>query len=200
MSTTAADGVPRGVAGRSQTIDVYGSPGPVASGGFRLSYGNDDEIGGSGSSGSIYTECIPANSTLLTADVVAGALSSANGFLNATVAEDDSPFDDARRFVVNFDAPELGVGTLGVADADDECGWLRCEDSENDDGDGDGVGECDESGVIVNRDASVAVQEGTVEVCMHVCIGMKSIIHMYGIFTVGSAWYVGGCFVGWGVR
>lgn len=162
--------MPRGVAGRSQTIDVYGSPGPVVSGGFRLSYGNDDGISGGGGSGTIYTECIPANSTLLTVDVVAGALSSANMFLNVTITEDDSPFDDARRFVVNFGAPELGVGTLELADADDDCGWLQCEDSENDDGDGDGVGECDESGVIVNRDASVAVQEGTVEVCMSIVL------------------------------
>lgn len=157
--------MPRGVAGRSQTVDVYGSPGPIVSGGFRLSYGNGDKIsGGGGGSGTIYTECIPANSTLLTVDVLAGALVLANGFINVTVTEDDTPFDDARRFVVNFGAPELGVGTLGVADADDDCGWLQCEDSENNDGDGDGVGECDDSGVIVNRDASVAVQEGTVEV------------------------------------
>lgn len=172
VSTTAADGVPRGVAGRSQTVDVYGSPGPLASGGFRLSYGNDDGISrgssststGSGStsmstSSTIITLCISANSTLLTADAVAAALYSSNGFLNVTVTEDDPPFDDARRFAVNFDTPEVGVGTLGVVDADADCGWLQCEDTK-----GDGVGDCDESGVIINRDASVAVQEGAVEV------------------------------------
>lgn len=172
MSTTAADGEPRGVAGRSQTVDVYGSPRPVASGGFRLSYGNDDGISrgssssstGSGStststSSTITTSCISANSTLLTADTVAAALSSTNGFLNVTVTEDDPPFDDARRFAVKFGTPEVGVGTVGVVDADEDCGWLQCEDTE-----GDGVGDCDETGVIINRDASVAVQEGAVEV------------------------------------
>lgn len=173
VSTTAADGVPRGVAGLSQTIDVYGSPGPIASGGFRLSYGHDDGIGGSGSSSSttttssIFTPCIPADSTVLTADVVALALTSANGFVTVAVTEDDSPFDDARRFVVDFDAPALGVGTLGVVAPDDDCEWLQCNDG--------GIGDCDESSVVVNRDASVAVQEGAVEVWL-----------VYALFVVGS--------------
>lgn len=188
VSTTAADGVPRGVAGRSQTIDVYGSPRPLASGGFRLSYGHDDgvssrssgssssgitsSIGSSTSSGisrsgdGIFTECIPANSTLLSADVVAEALFSANDFLNVTVTENEPPFGDARRFVVHFDSPVLGVGVLGVVDADDDCGWIRCDDGEDEDGDGDGIRNCEESGVLVNRDASVAVQEGAIEVWM----------------------------------
>lgn len=168
VSTTAADGVPRGVAGRSQTIDVYSSPGPIASGGFRLSYGHDDGIGGSSSSSStstststIFTSCIQAESTLLTADAVAAALSAANGFITAVVTEDDPPYDDARRFVVDFDAPELGVGVLGVVDPDDDCEWLQCNDGE--------IGECDESGVVVNRDASVEVQEGAVEVGLEIC-------------------------------
>ncbi|CAM9804617.1 unnamed protein product, partial [Scytosiphon promiscuus] len=120
VSTTAADGVPRGIAGR-----------------------------------------------LLSADVVAEALSSANGFLNVTVTEDEPPFGDARRFVVHFDAPRFGVGALGVVDADDDCGWLRCEDGADEETDGDGIGECDESGVLVNRDASVAVQEGAIEIVLH---------------------------------
>lgn len=161
VSTTAADGVPRGVAGRSQTIDVYGSPGPIASGGFRLSYGHDDGIGGSGSSNSIssiFTSCIAAESMVLTADTVAAALSSANDYLSVVVTEDEPPFDDARRFVVDFNTPELGVGTLGVVDPDDDCGWLQCNDG--------GIGDCDESEVVVNRDASVAVQEGGVEVSL----------------------------------
>ena len=166
VSTTAADGVPRGVAGRSQTIDVYGSPGPIAGGGFRLSYGHDDGIGGSSSSSSssssIVTSCIQAEETVLTAGVLAAALTSANGFVTVVVTEDESPFDDARRFVVDFSAPELGVGTLGVVDPDDDCEWLKCND-------GGGIGECDDSGIVVNRDSSVAVQEGAVEVCLVIC-------------------------------
>lgn len=180
MSTTAADGVPRGVAGRSQTIDVYGSPGPIASGGFRLSYGHDDRISGSSSSG-IFTSCIQAEPTSLNTDAVATALSSANGFLTVAVTEDTvavtedgSPFDNPRRFVVVFNAPELGVGALGVVDPDDDCGWLQCNDG--------GIGDCDEAGVVVNRDASVAVQEGAVEVCYvirfsrHVVIGSRQVV------------------------
>lgn len=153
VSTTATDGIPRGVAGRSQTIDVYGSPGPITSGGFRLWYGNDDGLGGSGSGSRMSTSCIPANSVDLTADVVADALSTTNDFLDLAVTETDPPFDDARRFVVDFTAPALGVGTLGVVAADDECEWLQCNN-----------GDCDESDVAINREASVAVQEGAIEV------------------------------------
>lgn len=153
VSTTAADGTPRGVAGTSQTIDVYGSPGPIASGGFRLWYGNDDGIGGSASGSSMSTSCISASSADLTAVAVADALSAMNDFFVVTVTETDPPFDDARRFVIDFSAPELGVGTLGVVAAAADCEWLQCND-----------GDCDESGVIVNREASVAVQEGAVEV------------------------------------
>lgn len=153
MSTTAANGIPHGVAGTSQTIDVYGSPGPIAGGGFRLWYGNDDGIGGSASGSSMSTSCIPASSADLTAVAVDNALSTMNEFLDVTVTETDPPFDDARRFVVDFSAPALGVGTLGVVAADDDCEWLQCND-----------GDCDESGVIVNREASVAVQEGAIEV------------------------------------
>lgn len=152
ISTTSVDSTPRGVSRRSQTIDVYGSP-TIISGGFRLTYGDGD---------SMSTPCIPANSTALTAAAVASALSSVNAFLNVTVFEDDPPFDGARRFVVFFNKPEIGVGVLGVAEAgeDDDCEWLQC------DGDGDGEdGACDESGVIVNRDVSVFVAEGAVEVC-----------------------------------
>lgn len=184
VSTTAADGVPRGVAGRSQTIDVYGSPGAIASGGFRLSYGYDDGIGGSGqssgsSSGSgIFTSCIPAEPALLTAGVVAAALSSANGFLSVVVTEDEPPFDNARRFVVTFNAPELGVGALGVVYPADDCEWLQCDDGE--------IGDCGESGVVVNRDASVAVQQGAIEVCLMIhhfgCIGVgiRQVVEEYG--------------------
>lgn len=153
MSTTAADGIPRGVAGTSQTIDVYGSPGPIASGGFRLWYGNADGIAGSASSSTISTSCIPASAADLTDVAVADALSAMNDFIAVTVTETDQPFDDARRFVVDFSAPELGVGTLGVVAADGDCEWLQCND-----------GDCEESGVILNREASVAVQEGAIEV------------------------------------
>ena len=155
MSTTAADGSPRGVAGRTQAVDVYSSS-TITTGGFRLSYGGNDNI---------ITPCIPANATALTADVVANALSSANSFLNVTVDEDDPPFDGARRFVVYFNEPEIGVGVLGVVDADDEdeeCEWLQCWSSGGDDDEEDGA--CEESGVLVNREMSVFVEEGAVEV------------------------------------
>lgn len=176
MSTTAADGSPRGVAGRTQTLDVYGSS-TITAGGFRLSYGGSDNI---------VTPCIPANATALTADAVASALSSANSFLNVTVDEDDPPFDGARRFVVYFHAPEVGVGVLGVIDAEDDddgdCEWLQCwssSDGDGEDDDGEEEGACDESGVLVNREMSVFVEEGAVEVRAY----------------MARTWGVGGCVV-----
>lgn len=145
------DGIPRGVAGRSQTVDVYGgSTATIFSGGFRLTYGGNAEI---------VTPCITANTSELTADAISSALASANAFLNVTVTEDEPPYDGARRFVVFFNEPELGVVSLGVADADgEECEWLRCSG-----GDGEDDEECEDSGVVIDRDASVSVQEGTVE-------------------------------------
>lgn len=156
VSTTAADGVPRGLAGRSQTIDVYGSP-AITSGGFRLAYG-----GSADSINVITSSCIPANTTSLTAEAISEALHSANEFLNVTVAEDDPPFDNARRFVVYFEAPELGVAVLSVVDEEEEdCEWLQCSD-----GDEDEDGQCDDAGVVINRDLSVFVEDGAVEVSL----------------------------------
>lgn len=105
----------------------------------------------------------------MTADVVASALSSANAFLNVTVEEDDPPFDGARRFVVDFHAPKVGVGVLGVVSVDDydddgDCEWFQCLSDEDDDEDDDEDGDCEDSGVLVNRDVSVFVEEGAVEV------------------------------------
>lgn len=154
--TTAADGIPRGLAGRSQTIDIYNGSTAITSGGFRLTYGEDAEI---------VTPCIPGSTTQLTADVVSSAFTSANSFLNVTVEEDDSPYNGARRFVVYFNEPELGVGSLALADIDeDECEWFQCSDEE-----------CAEAGIVINRDASVSVQEGAVEAS--VCSKYHSDVH-----------------------
>lgn len=147
MSATVADGMPRGVAGRSQTVDVYSGSKAISSGGFRLTYGKDSTI---------ITSCIPAVATQLTADVISSSFTSANGLLNVTVEEGDPPYDGSRRFVVYFNEPDVGVGTLGLAEAGgDECKWLECSDGEN--------GECVESGIVINREASVSVQEGVIE-------------------------------------
>lgn len=153
VSATTADGVPRGVASRSQTIDVYGSP-AITSGGFRLAYGDS-----ANSINVITSSCIPANTTSLTAEAISDALLSANAFLNVTVSEDDPPFDHARRFVVYFDAPELGVVVLSVVDEEEgDCEWLQCSD-----GDEDEDGNCDDAGVVINRDSSLFVEDGAVE-------------------------------------
>lgn len=145
ISTTAADGIPRGLARRSQTIDIYNGSTAIESGGFRLKYGEDAKI---------VTSCIPGNTTQLTADIVSSAFTSANSFLNVTVEEDDAPYDGARRFVVYFNEPELAVGSLALANIDgDECEWFQCSDEE-----------CSEAGVVINRDVSASVQEGVVEV------------------------------------
>lgn len=140
------------MAARSQTIDVYASS-QIVSGGFRLAYGDGT---------SIATACIPANSTALTADVLGDALSSANEFLNVTVREDDPPFDGARRFVVYYDAPKIGVGALSIDD-NGNCEPLLCEMKADDDFD-EGETGCDFSGVTIDKDASVPLQEGAIEV------------------------------------
>ena len=159
VSTTAADGVPRGMVVRSQTIDVYGFP-AISSGGFRLTYGDNDP--------SIVTPCIPADLTNLTAEAVSVALSSANAFLNVTVEEDHPPFDGVKRFVVHFHEPQIGLEVLGIAAEDDACKWIECSPSEGDGGgeidEGDS-GSCDDSGVLINRDKSVFLGEGALEVC-----------------------------------
>lgn len=156
VSTTAADGVPRGIATRLQTIDVYGSPN-ITSGGFRLTYGNR---------GGGVTPCIPANSTALTANIVSDALSFSNSFLSVTVEEDDPPFDGARRFVVQFNEPEFGLGILGVAEYDEDvdCEQIQCWLGGDDDADEYDGETCDDSGVLINRDVSTFVEEGAVEV------------------------------------
>lgn len=178
VSTNAADGKPRGVAGRSQTVDVYGSP-TILAGGFRLTYGGDATTG---DAASITSTCIPANSTNLTAEAVSYALSAANAFLSVTVKEDAPPFDGARRFVVYFEEPEIGVGVLGVADADESCEWLQCSSGTDDD---DNDGACEASGVLVNRDMSVFVEEGAVEVCGDFSILAK--LHVVGAIVLGRA-------------
>ena len=73
-----------------------------------------------------------------------------------------------------FHAPEVGVGLLGVVDAeyDDggDCEWIQCWSSSDGDGEDDDEeeegedGACDESGVVINREMSVFVEEGAVEV------------------------------------
>lgn len=157
VSTTAADGVPRGMVDRTQTIDVYGSP-TITSGGFRLTYGGEDS--------DIITPCIPGDSMNLTAEAISRALTSVNEFFDVTVEEDDQPFDGGRRFAVYFHEPEVGLGVLSVAPEDEDCTWIKCS-SEADDGDKDarGDGGCEDSGVVINRDKSVFVQEGVIEVC-----------------------------------
>lgn len=149
------------MAGRLQTIDVYGgsTDTAISSGGFRIAYGTDAEV---------VTTCIPGNDTQLTAGVVSSAFESANSQLNVTVEEDDSPYDGARRFVVYFENPDLGVGTLELAEEEEEeedCPWFRCSEGGNDQEDE----ACDEEyGVVINRDTSVSVQEGAIEVSQRV--------------------------------
>lgn len=145
VSTAAADGVPRGISGQSQTVDVYSSS-AITSGGFRLTYGG----------GSIISPCIAANHTELTAGSVSSAIVSANSFLNVTTVEGEPPFDGARRFTVSFHEPRIGVASLAVAGSDGECKWLGCSDGDD--------GECEEAGVMVDRDVSVVPQEGALEV------------------------------------
>lgn len=148
VSTTAADGVPRGMVDRTQTIDVYGSP-TITPGGFRLTYGGDDS--------GIVTPCIPGDSRNLTAEAISRALTSANEVFRVIVEEDDPPFDGARRFAVYFHEPKIGLRVLGVAPEDEGCTWVQCS-SEGNDG-------CEGPGVLINRDKSVFVHEGAIEVC-----------------------------------
>lgn len=141
----AADGIPRGIAGRSQTVDVYAST-AITSGGFRLTYGDEGVV----------SPCIAAKESELSASSISSALVSANALLNVTVEEDDPPYDGVRRFVVYFNEPELGVARLAVAEPEDACEWLMCSDGED--------GECEDSGVEIDRDASILLQEGAIEV------------------------------------
>lgn len=149
VSTTAADGVPRGMADRTQTIDVYGSP-MITSGGFRLTYGGEDS--------GIVTPCIPGDSTNLNIEAISRALTSANEVFRVTVEEDDPPFDGARRFAVYFHEPKIGLGVLSVAPEDEGCKWIQCSSEANDGCEG-------SSGVLINRDKSVFMHEGAIEVC-----------------------------------
>ncbi|CAM9188184.1 unnamed protein product, partial [Discosporangium mesarthrocarpum] len=153
VSTLAGDGAARGIAGIEQTLDVHGSP-ALTSGGFRLTYGT---TAGSGVGG-FSTSCIAANGTGLNASAVEFALESANTFLNVSVQEDDAPFGQrARRFVVSFLQPTLGVKELGV---DFEgCDELECG--------GSGQEGCVDSGVVINRDMSRGIHEGIIEVVVH---------------------------------
>lgn len=126
---------------------------------------------------------------------MSSALSLANSFFNVTVEEDDPPFDGARRFVVYFNEPEIGVGVLGVAESNDDgdCEWLQClSDGDDDDEEG---GDCDDSGVLVNRDKSVFVEEGAVEVCVCVrlatvaeCSRLRRCREIVSITCVGITW------------
>lgn len=141
--------MPRGVASRWTTIDVHGTPN-ISSGEFRLGFWGDG----------VQMPCIPANSSALSADAIADALTDENNALSVTVSEMDPPFDGARRFLVYFNEPQLGVPELGIAgDMNDECESIKCgEDST------DVSGGCDAFGVLIDRDMSQAVQDGAVEV------------------------------------